>query len=251
MHTVAIVQARTTSARLPGKVLSDICGEPVLARVLQRATASLEIDEVVLATTTNTSDDELILIAERLGIRWYRGSETDVLSRYSGAANESKAEVIVRLTADNPLLDPSLVDLVCSRLIESIGTCDYASNTVVKSYPVGLNVEAFYLDTLMRLNRLALYAEEREHVTLALYRRLANLFSRHDIVDTVDNSDLRLTLDYSEDLTVIREAYSALGLEHCNIPYAELIAWFRSHPEIANLNSVHSACTTRPYPAGQ
>jgi len=240
MHTVAIVQARTTSARLPGKVLSDIWGEPVLARVLQRATVSSEINEVVLATTTNTSDDELVSIADRLGLRWYRGSETDVLSRYRGAADESGAEVIVRLTADNPLLDPNLVDLVCRQLIESIDPCDYASNTVVKSYPMGLNVEAFYFDTLIRLDRFAKSVEEREHVTLALYQRLVNIFVRQDIVDSVDNSDLRLTLDYSEDLLVIRAIYKELDLEHRNVPYTAIVEWLRSHPEIANLNSNHN-----------
>ena len=105
---------------------------------------------------------------------------------------------------------------------------------------MGLNVEAFYFDTLIRLDRFAKSAEEREHVTLALYQRLVNIFVRQDIVDLVDNSDLRLTLDYSDDLLVIRTIYKELDLEHRNVPYTAIVEWLRSHPEIANLNSNHN-----------
>ena len=116
MHAVAIVQARMASTRLPGKVMADLLGRPVLERIVDRLRSAESIDEIVIATTTSTTDDIVVELANDLETRWYRGDTHDVLSRYVGAAVESSADVIVRITGDCPLVDPVVVDLVTTSL---------------------------------------------------------------------------------------------------------------------------------------
>jgi spore coat polysaccharide biosynthesis protein SpsF len=235
--TVAVVQARMTSKRLPGKVLVDLAGKPVLFRVLQRLYQVPDIDDVVVATTTNESDDVILPIAEECGARWHRGQENDVLARYVGAAHESQADIIVRVTADNPLLDPGVVTTVCRALSERANSCDYAGNKVVRSFPLGLDTEVLSFEALQRADRLAETPSEREHVTLAIYSTHPNAFQRYDVIDSQDNSDLRWTLDYPEDLLVMRAAYQSLGLGDNPLPFRDVVAWFRSNPEICKHNA--------------
>ena len=237
VRTVAIVQARTTSTRLPGKVLMDLAGQPVLARVLERVAAAPAVDEVVVATTVNEADDPVVDLTRRLGHRWFRGSEHDVLGRYVGAAREADADAVVRVTADCPLLDPAVVDRVVSELAEHRSTCDYAGNAVVRSFPRGLDAEALFRDVLERVDRYAVLPEQREHVTMAIYASCPELFRRRDVVAEQDDSDLRWTVDHAVDLEVVRAAYEALGLGEAPLPYLEVVAWFRDHPEVAARNA--------------
>jgi spore coat polysaccharide biosynthesis protein SpsF len=237
MKTVAIVQARTTSTRLPGKVLADIEGKSMLARVLERVAAAESIDEVVVATTSNHVDDPIVEIATTAGHRWFRGDEHDVLGRYVGAARESEADAIVRVTSDCPLVDPYVIDLVTNELSRNRGSLDYASNVTTRTYPRGLDVEAFFRDTLERAHRLATTREEREHVTMVIYSSRAALFLRSEVVDAVDNSDLRWTVDHLADLEVVRDAYRALELSQNHRPYQEIVRWFRDNPSIGLRNS--------------
>jgi spore coat polysaccharide biosynthesis protein SpsF len=236
-RTVAVVQARTTSTRLPGKVLMDLAGAPVLARVLERLAAAPGIDEVVVATTVNDTDDPVVALTDRLGHRWFRGSEHDVLARYVGAAREAAADVVVRVTADCPLLDPAVVGRVVDELVGHRGACDYAGNAVVRSFPRGLDTEALFRDVLERVDRLAVLPEQREHVTMAVYASFPELFLRRDVVAAQDDSDLRWTVDHAVDLEVVRSAYEALGLGEEVVPYLDVVAWFRSHPEVAGRNA--------------
>ena len=182
MSTVAIIQARMTSTRLPGKVLADLAGRPVLEHVVRRVSSAERIDDVVVATTVNASDDPLVELADRLGVRWHRGDEHDVLSRYVDAAREAAAEMVVRITADCPLADPAVIDSVCAALDQRRTACDYASNAVVRSFPRGLDVEVLFRDVLDRVNRLATEPAEREHVTMTVYSTHADVFLRHDVV---------------------------------------------------------------------
>jgi spore coat polysaccharide biosynthesis protein SpsF len=237
LRTVAVVQARTTSTRLPGKVLMDLAGRPVLARVLERVAAAPGIDEVVVATTVNDTDDPVVALTRRLGHRWFRGSEHDVLGRYVGAAREADADAVVRVTADCPLLDPAVVGLVVAELVRHRPSCDYAGNAVVRSYPRGLDAEALFRDVLERVDRFAVRPEEREHVTMAVYASYPELFRRRDVVAAQDDSDLRWTVDHPVDLEVVRAAYEALGLGDALLPYLEVVAWFRDHPEVAGRNA--------------
>jgi spore coat polysaccharide biosynthesis protein SpsF len=136
MKTVIIVQARMTSTRLPGKVLLPLGGEPMLTRLVQRLRRVRRADAIVIATTTNASDDAIVALCEHLGVASHRGSEHDVLSRYAEAAALHQADVVVRVTSDCPLIDPALID----RLIEDFaqGDCDYVSNMLPPTWPYGM-----------------------------------------------------------------------------------------------------------------
>jgi spore coat polysaccharide biosynthesis protein SpsF len=234
MRTVAIVQARLGSSRLPGKVLADLDGDTMLAHVVGRLRAARTIDEIVIATTTKSSDDPVVTEARRLDVRAWRGSEQNVLARYIGAARTFAAGAVVRVTSDCPLLDPETIDKVVTALRSS--TVDYASNTHTRSYPRGLDVEAFYLETLERIFDLATSAAAKEHVTAYLMEK-PEAFSIHQVRAETDDSDLRWTVDTEEDLALVRALYAQLGLGKTFVPYREVVAAVRARPELAAINS--------------
>ena len=233
MKRVIIVQARMTSTRLPGKVLLDLAGRPMLAQQLRRLKESKETDEIVLATTVNATDDPIVALARTEGVRWFRGDEKDVLSRYAGAAREAGADVVTRVTSDCPLIDAGETD----RVIRALGDADYASNTLERSYPRGLDTETLRRDVLDRMDRTATSQESREHVTWYIHRERPELFVRRSVRDAADNSDLRWTVDTPEDLAVARAIYAALDLGRRVAPYAEILAHVRAHPELAAGNA--------------
>jgi spore coat polysaccharide biosynthesis protein SpsF len=224
VRTVAILQARTTSTRLAGKVLADIEGRPLIVRELDRLSRATAVDDIVVATTTNESDDAVVDCAEQAGARWYRGPEHDVLARYVGAAREAAAEIVVRVTADCPLLDPGVVDRVVAALQPDV---DYASNVLVRTFPVGLDVEVMFADVLYRVDRLGRSPEAREHVTWFVRSERPDLFVCRSVVDDEDNSDLRWTVDTDEDLAVVRQLYRELNLADTILPYREVVAHAR------------------------
>jgi len=233
MRTVAIVQARLGSSRLPGKVLQDLAGDTMLARVVARLRAARTIDDIVIATTMSESDDPVVREAARLGVHAWRGSEQNVLARYIGAARKYYAGAVVRVTSDCPLLDPETVDRVVMSLRAS--PVDYSSNTHVRTYPRGLDVEAFYLDTLEKIFRSATSPAAKEHVTAYLMEKPGD-FAIHQVTAESDDSDLRWTVDTAEDLALIRAMYSELGLATIK-PYREVVAAVRARPELAAINA--------------
>jgi spore coat polysaccharide biosynthesis protein SpsF len=237
MKTVIIIQTRMTSTRLPGKVLMDVAGHPMLAQQLRRVKACRETDEIVVATTTNKTDDPVVALAEKEGVRWFRGSEDDVLGRYAGAAREANADVVVRITSDCPLIDPGMSDRVVGELKRHAGDCDYAHNIAPRTYPRGLDTEAFFRDTLERLHRLSSSPAAREHVTHFLLEERPELFVTRSVADTEDNSDLRWTVDTAADLAMVRKIYDDLGLDARVAPYREILQHVRAHPEIAAINA--------------
>jgi spore coat polysaccharide biosynthesis protein SpsF len=229
----AIVQARLGSSRLPAKVLADLAGDTMLARVVQRLRATQLVNQVVIATTDASKDDAVADEAARLDAGCYRGPEQDVLARYVGAARECGADVIVRITSDCPLIDPDVVDKVVDALTRSR---DYASNTHVRTYPRGLDVEAFHASTLERIARLATSAAAHEHVTSFVMEQPSLFSIRHVIAGKgIDDSDLRWTVDTAEDLALVRALYARFGNDI--VPYRELVATVRKHPELAAVNA--------------
>lgn len=229
MRTVAIVQARMGSSRLPGKVLMELGDGTMLACVVARLRAARTITDIVIATTTSSLDDAIVTEATRLGISIHRGSETDVLARYLGAARQSAADVVVRVTADCPLLDPRVVDAVVEALVPGV---DYASNTHDRSFPRGLDVEALHRDTLERIARLGTSAAAREHVT-AFVMEQPELFRIVQVRGEHDASDLRWTVDTDEDLALVRRLFE-LGAP---ADYRELVATMRADPQLAAINA--------------
>lgn len=206
MATVAIIQARMGSSRLPGKILKLLGNRTVLGHVITRVRASNSFDRIVVATTDRAIDDAAADEAEKLGALVVRGPEDDVLSRYSKAAAASEAKVIMRITADCPLIDPIVLARMVRRFQE--GDADLVTNARQRTFPRGLDAEIFSRAALDTMQTEAYSSEEREHVTPYLYRHP----ERFRIVDFVGEPDLshwRLTLDTEEDLTLLE----AIALE--------------------------------------
>jgi spore coat polysaccharide biosynthesis protein SpsF len=237
MKRVAIVQARMTSTRLPGKVLLDLGGRPMLARQLDRLGLCKMLDEIVVATTTNRTDDPIVDLCKEQGVRFFRGSEQDVLGRYVSAAREAGADVIARVTSDCPLIDPQVTDSVVSELVKNSSACDYASNSNKRTFPRGLDAEAFFFDTLLRMDRLATSNAAREHVTLFLTYERPELFVRRGVVDEQDHSDLRWTVDTEVDLEVVRMIFDGLEMGNRTVFYPEILDYVLARPQLCSMNA--------------
>ncbi len=163
MKTVAIVQARLGSTRLPGKILKPILGEPMLARMLERVKRAKKLDAIIVATTDTSEDDATAELAQKCGVKVFRGNEDDVLDRFYKAAQEAGADVVMRLTGDCPLMDPSVIDEVVTHFQEARGAIDYCGSP--SNYPEGLDTEIFPFAALEEAAREATLPSEREHVT--------------------------------------------------------------------------------------
>ncbi|MEO9298588.1 aminotransferase class III-fold pyridoxal phosphate-dependent enzyme [Devosia alba] len=200
MKIVAIVQARMGSTRLPGKVMLDVGGQPLISLLLQRLSRAQTISEIVVATTADPSDDQLAEHVSSLGYRVYRGSRTDVLERYLGAAQEAEADIVIRITGDCPLIDPDVVDNVVRTFLAS--GVDYASNVSPPSFPDGLDTEVFSFAALADSASRADTAFQREHVTPHL--RESGLYSSVNFANDIDLSGQRWTVDEAADLDVVR-----------------------------------------------
>ena len=232
IKTVAIIQARMGSSRLPGKVMAPIAGKPMLFHVVNRAQQAKMIDLVVVATTVHGDDDAVAAFCSSENIQCIRGSLDDVLDRYYQAARYFNAEVIVRLTADCPLLDPLVIDKVVEAFHQ--GDFDYAANVVECTYPDGLDTEAFSRDTLERAWREAKLKSEREHVTAYILKH-PELFHLGSVKHEEDYSGLRWTVDTSRDLEFVRAVYGYFGV--CPFGMHEILDLLRKHPELRELNA--------------
>jgi spore coat polysaccharide biosynthesis protein SpsF len=207
MSTLAILQARVSSTRLPGKVLAPILGEPMIARQVERIRRASRIDDLVIATSSDPSDDPLAAWAEAEGITAYRGSLDDVLGRFVGVIAAHAPDWVVRLTADCPLASPSVIDAVIDYFIES--DVDYCSNTLTPTFPDGLDVEVVRARVLTEIAEISTDPAEREHVTLGVYRR-PKRFTLANFAGDTDFSSLRWTVDTAADLAFVRRVYEAL-----------------------------------------
>ncbi len=209
MNITAIIQARMTSTRLPGKVLKTVLGKPLLEYQIERVKRSNFINEIVIATTTNESDDLIVELCKKIEIKYYRGSEEDVLSRYYEAAMENHSDIIIRLTSDCPIIDTNVMDQVIQNYIEYQDQYDYVSNTLIRSYPRGMDTEAFSFKTLEQAYKNANKSYEREHVTPYIYQH-PELFRIKTIKNKTDYSQHRWTVDTPEDFELIKRIIEAL-----------------------------------------
>ncbi len=204
MKTVAIVQARMGSSRFPGKPLLDIGGKTMLARVVGRVRQAALLDEIVVATSLEPSDESILLEGKNIGSAVFRGSEEDVLDRFYQAATTFQADVIVRITADCPLIDGALIDHILRSFHSK--RPDYASNTLTRTYPRGLDAEVIGRDALDRVWRAATQPYERAHVTPYIYQNPFQ-FNLLSVTSENDNSAHRWTVDTQEDLKFVRAVY--------------------------------------------
>jgi spore coat polysaccharide biosynthesis protein SpsF len=212
MKTLCIIQARMASSRLPNKVLADLGGSLVLDLLLERIRNSKEISKIIVATSTATSDDGLSNHLISIGQEVFRGSELDVLKRFADAVeSEPNTDIVVRLTADCPFIDPTIIDSLVTKLKH--GNFDYCSNRLPPPYkrtsPVGLDVEVFTASALAKANSAALLEYEREHVTPHIFDPM-NGFNVFVSDLEVDMSDVRLTIDDFEDLEFCRRVYKEM-----------------------------------------
>jgi glutamate-1-semialdehyde 2,1-aminomutase len=232
MKTVAIIQARMGSTRLPGKVLQDLAGRPVLGRVVERAKRAQHLDAVTVATSTAAADDAVAAWCADSGVPCFRGSEADVLDRYAGAAREFGAGVVVRLTADCPLIDPDVIDMVVAAYFAQ--PCDYAANIIEPTFPDGLDTEVFSCATLQRAAEEAQLPSEREHVTPYILSH-PELFRLVSVRGERDLSAMRWTVDEPRDLALAREIYALLGDGEFGM--REVLALVEAHPHLLARNA--------------
>ncbi|MDP2950879.1 MAG: glycosyltransferase family protein [bacterium] len=229
----AIIQARTTSSRLPNKVLMNIEEKPMVFWVLKRVAKAKTIKQIILAIPEGRDNDALEYFAKENKILCYRGSENDVLSRYYEAAKQFKATTIVRITADCPFIDPKIIDQVVSAHKHS--KVDYTSNVIERTFPQGFDVEVFSFKALEEAYFKAEGNFRREHVTPYFYEN-PNCFKLHNVIAKKELSrpELRLTVDTKEDFEMTEKVYSHFKNK---MFYAlDLIKYLDSRPELKALN---------------
>lgn len=236
-RTVAIIQARMGSSRLPGKVLLDLGGKPMLSRVIDRVSYAASLDGIVVATTSDPGDDALAAFCEQQQIPYFRGSVYDVLDRYYQAALAFEAGTIVRITADCPVIDPAIIDQVVEQFSSS--GADFAANRLPppfhRTFPIGLDTEVCSFSALERAWQEAKETYQREHVMPYLYDTPGRF--RTAVVNTEpDYGHLRWTVDTAEDLEVLRRIFQHFNPRD-NFTYEEILAYYLSDPDIQNLNT--------------
>ena len=237
-NVVTIIQARMGSSRLPGKVLLDIEGKSMLHRDLERNLQAKTVDEVVIATTVKPSDDQIVAAVEGYDPRvsTYRGSEDDVLDRYYQAAKQAKADIVVRITSDCPLVDPEIIDQVIQLMLDD-PSLDYASNVLGKlTYPRGLDVQACTFAAMEKMWNVTTEAEDREHVTLYI-RKHPEQFKTAFIQSDVDLSEHRWTVDEPRDLELVRTLYARLYKTNPRFRMKDVLEVFEREPELININA--------------
>lgn len=239
-NVVCIIQARMESGRLPGKILLDLEGKPVLLRGVDRVLESKKINQVVVATTIKPHDQEIADLIKNYHPRVavFRGSEEDLLDRYYQAAKEFKAGIIIRITSDCPLIDSEVLDKVINVFLQSGEDIDYVANILIKrTYPRGLDVEVFSFNVLEKMWREIKREEKyyREHVT-SFIRGNPDLFKCKNITHDIDYSFHRWTLDVEEDYGLIKIIYQELYPKNPNFKMKEIIELFNKRPELIKIN---------------
>jgi spore coat polysaccharide biosynthesis protein SpsF len=226
---VGVLQARMSSSRLPGKSLAPLAGQPMILRIVERIRRSQELDDLIIATSTDPSDDPLVHVLEGAGVTVRRGSLTDVLSRFTAVAEEFRPDVIVRLTGDNPFVDPEVIDLIVREHVAS--GADYTSNSLTRSFPRGLDAEAVDPAALLSLLRRELQDDEHEHVTIGVYRR-PDEFRIAQVTQEPDRSELRWTVDYPEDFAFAEAVYDRLYDQNPAFGQADIVALLDREPTL-------------------
>ena len=237
MKIVCIVQARVGSTRLPGKVLKKICGKTVLEHDIDRLRRIKNIDEIIIATTTLKRDNAIVKECERLGVKCFRGSEEDVLSRYYYAAKENNADVVVRVTSDCPLIDPEVSEKIIQYYLDNKDKYDYVSNTIERTYPRGLDTEVFRLKALEKAFNESKIQRDREHVTPYIWDN-SDIFKLYYYKNDVDYSELRWTLDTEEDFQLINRIYGLLyPYMNSEFKFNDILNLYNDYPELKNINA--------------
>ena len=237
MNTIATIEARMTSSRLPGKVLMEASGRPMLSHLVRRLRAVPSLDSIVLATTTNRTDDVLVEFAARHGIGCFRGSEDDVMARVVGAAESADADVVVEITGDCPIIDPELIEQTVRMYFAH--NVEYVSNCHIRSYPVGMDTQVFALSTLKRSLKMTEDPLDHEHVTLHI-RNHPEVFSTIHLVapPEIHWPELGLTLDEQEDYGLLKLIIEHFGEENPLFTCLDAVRLLKARPEWVAVNQM-------------
>ncbi len=233
---VIIVQARMGSERLPQKVMKEVMSRALLDYQIERLQRVKKADALVIATTENPQDDAIISFCENRGVTWFRGSEQNVLKRYYLAAKKAYADTVVRVTGDCPLIDPQIIDQVIEAFINEFPQVDYASNTLKRTYPRGMDTEVFSFEVLEKAYRFALRPFEQEHVTPYIYQH-PDIFRLKSVEKKKNHSDFRLTVDTEEDFLLIKTILENLYPSSPDFTLADVIELLDAHPDWKQLNA--------------
>ena len=229
-----IIQARMSSTRLPGKVLKEVVGRPLLDYMVERVNQSRLINQTIIATTISSEDDKISQWCRKQSVAFYQGDENDVLGRYYQAAKKFQASIIVRLTSDCPLIDSRVIDEVVQAYLDRPGV-EFVSNTVPLPYryPDGMDVEVFDMDTLTKAHKEARLPSEREHVTFYMWK--TGKFSTFRLDPCEDISQYRFCADYPQDFEVIKEVLNRLYPDNPRFSMYELIDFMEKNPKLLEL----------------
>lgn len=232
---VAIIQARMGSSRLPGKIAKNLFGKTILEHVIERVRQSKTIDDIVIATTELEKDDRVVELAIKSGVKFFRGSEDDVLSRYYFAAKENSADIIIRITSDCPLIDPYVVDDLTRLYINNdyVLVTNAGSNLKYRTYPRGLDTEVFSFYALEQAFLKATEKYQREHVTPFIYENNLDVYY---YMNDIDYSNYRWTLDTKEDFKLIKCIYDELYKREHNFYLNDIIDLMIKKPELPRIN---------------
>lgn len=237
MKVVCLVQARVGSTRLPGKILKEICGKTILHHEIDRLKKCKEIDEIVIATTDKEDDDKIVNEAKKLSVKYFRGSENDVLSRFYYAAKENNADIVVRVTSDCPCIDFEILDKMLIYFKEKYKEkqVDYLSNTIKRTYPRGYDIEIFTFSALEKSYINAKKEYEREHVTPYIYDKTNN-FLKLSFENKEDYSKYRVTLDTIEDFIVIKNIFENLYYKNPYFKLNDVVQYLNNNLHIVDIN---------------
>lgn len=235
MKVLAIIQARMGSTRLPGKVMMKLEGKPILEHIIEFLRFSKLINQIVVATTELPEDDKIEELCKSIKVDCYRGSSDDVLKRYYEAAKHFKGDLIIRITADDPLLDPTLVDEIVRVCVET--KCDYASNILHRTHALGYLVEGLTFSTLEKLHKNQTDLSTREHVTQHILDN-PNLYNVREITasSNLARPCWRLTVDHIEDLELMSEIFSRLYVPNSYISYQSVVKLLDNNEKILCIN---------------
>ena len=234
MRVVAVVQARMGSTRLPGKVLKNILGKPVLWHIVNRVQKAKHVNEVVIAATTSPEDEKLEKFAADCSLGIYRGSVNDIVDRFLGAGKKFQADVVVRVWGDCPFVDPEIIDKMLSKFIN--GNYDYANNANPATYPPGMDIELYSMKSLERIQQETLEPFYREYPFEHVYKRGDSFKTFYDKND-IDLSHINLTVDYIEDFRLATEIYKCLYKDGEVFHLGQILNLMEKHPELKEMNS--------------
>lgn len=236
LKIVATIEARMTSSRLPGKVLLDLCGKPDLQHIIERLKRSRYLDDVVVATTVNETDEPIVNLCQELGCSYYRGSEEDVLLRVLGAAQSVQADIIVEITGDCPVIDWRHVD----HLVEMFFSAeyDYTANIIERTFPRGFDTQVFPVKVLDEVNRITNDPTDHEHVSLYIYRhpekyRLGNWRAPEELY----HPELEITLDTPEDYELIKNIYERLYPVNPDFSALDVVRLMLDNPDLGQITA--------------